>query len=429
MSTSDLSVLVLGSGGREHALVRACLLSPRVARTIAAPGNGGMAQDVPCFPIKAEDPDAVVALAQAEGINLAIVGPEAPLAAGVADALRAAGIDTYGPNADGARLEASKVHCKDFFTRHGIPTAEYAFFTDSTAAEQYLQSCRIPVVVKASGLAAGKGVLICQTRDEAIAGVRSMLDDAVFGEAGSEVVIEECLDGEEASIMVMVGGDQYICLPVSQDHKRAGEGDTGLNTGGMGAYAPAPVVDEALLETIKKTIIDPSIEGFKKDGIDYRGTLYVGIMLTADGPKVLEYNVRFGDPECQVLLPLCETDPVELILACATGTLKPAEVKLKNAHALIVVLAAAGYPGDYPKGEKISFPDTLPEGVHIIHAGTKRLENGDIVTSGGRVLGVVALGPTLREAANRAYSVCDQIQWEHRYLRRDIAWRAFARES
>jgi len=427
MTPQDLSVLVLGSGGREHALVRACRQSTLVARTIAAPGNGGMEAEVPCFPIAAEDPEAVVELARKEQINFAIVGPEAPLAAGVADALRAAGIPTYGPGADGARLEASKVFCKDFFKRHGIPTAEFATFTDSSAAIQHLDSCRLPVVVKASGLAAGKGVLICETREDAVAGVKSMLDDAVFGQAGAEVVIEEFLDGEEASIMVMVGGDDYVCLPVSQDHKRVGESDTGPNTGGMGAYAPAAIVDEPLLQTIREIIIEPTLEGFRRDGIDYRGTLYIGLMLTQRGPQVLEFNVRFGDPECQVLLPLCETDPVDLMYACATRTLRPETVKLKNAYATIVVLAAAGYPGTYPKGEIITFPPHLPPDVHLIHAGTQRLQSGEIITNGGRVLGVVALGSSLKEAVDRAYEGCAQVSWDHLYYRRDIAWRELAR--
>lgn len=429
MVSKKLSVLVLGGGGREHAIVRTCRQSPLVERVIAAPGNGGMAGEVPVFPIEAENPDAVVALAREHGIDFAIIGPEAPLAAGVADALRAAGIVTFGPGADGARLEASKVYCKDFFSRHGIPTAEYAVFTDSASALNHVSTCRLPIVVKASGLAAGKGVLICQNREEAEAAVRSMLDEAVFGEAGAEIVVEEFLEGEEASIMVMVGGDEFVCLPVSQDHKRVGEGDTGLNTGGMGAYAPAAVVDEALLDIVKQTIIRPTLEGFRKDGIDYRGTLYIGLMLTKRGPQVLEFNVRFGDPECQVLLPLCETDPVELMHACATRALEPAAVKLKNAHAIIVVLAAEGYPESYPKGETITFPAELPDEVHLIHAGTRRLENGDIVTSGGRVLGVVALGPSLREAADKAYAACGMVSWEHRYYRRDIGWREFKRNE
>lgn len=427
MPAENLTVLVLGSGGREHALVRACLQSPLVRRVVAAPGNGGMAQDATCVAIDAEDGPAVVALARREGVNLAIVGPEAPLAAGVADALREAGIATYGPGSDGARLEASKTYCKDFFAKYAIPTAAYGNFRELDSALAYLAQHPAPIVVKASGLAAGKGVIMCETQEAAEQAVREMLEGGKFGEAGGEIVIEEWLRGEEASIMVMVSGNEFVCLPVSQDHKRAGEGDTGLNTGGMGAYAPASIVDPELQRIVDETIIRPTLEGFEAEGIDYRGTLYIGLMLTATGPKVLEFNVRFGDPECQVLLPLCETDPVELIHACATRTLVPAEVRIRPDAAIIVVLAAEGYPESYPKGEVIHFPETLPEGVHVIHAGTRQTEDGSIVTAGGRVLGVVALAPTLREAAERAYAAADTITWEHRYLRRDIAWREFER--
>jgi phosphoribosylamine---glycine ligase len=427
MSPENLTVLVLGSGGREHALVRACLRSPLVRRVVAAPGNGGMAADTTCFPIDAEDGEAVVALARQEGVELAIVGPEAPLAAGVADALRAAGIATYGPNRDGARLEASKAFCKDFFARYAIPTAAYGTFTTVEGALAYLAGHPAPIVVKASGLAAGKGVIMCETRDEAENAVRGMLEGGDFGSAGGEVVIEEWLRGEEASIMVMVSGEDFVCLPVSQDHKRAGEGDTGPNTGGMGAYAPASIVTPELQAMIEETILRPTLAGLVAEGIDYRGTLYVGLMLTAEGPKVLEFNVRFGDPECQVLLPLCETDPVALIHACATRTLVPSEVRIRSDAAIIVVLAAGGYPGSYRKGEVIQFPDTLPAGVEVIHAGTRRRADGAIVTAGGRVLGVVALAPTLREAADKAYAAADAIGWEDRFLRRDIGWRELAR--
>lgn len=427
MTGQNLTVLIIGSGGREHALVRACKQSPRVQTVIAAPGNGGMATDVPCFPIDAENPAKVLELAQAHNADLVIVGPEAPLAAGVSDALIEAGIPAYGPTLAGARLEASKVYCKDFLARFHIPTASYGAFSDAEAACKHLEQHPAPAVVKASGLAAGKGVLMCSTQAEALAAVEEMLGEKKFGSAGDEIVIEEWLQGEEASIMVMVSGEDFVCLPVSQDHKRAGEGDTGLNTGGMGAYAPASIVTPEMQALIDETIIRPTLKGFTKEGIDYRGTLYIGLMLTPEGPKVLEFNVRFGDPECQVLLPLCETDPVELLYACATRTLKPTEVKIKKAASIIIVLAASGYPEAYPKGDVIQFPDTLPDDVHIIHAGTKRLENGDIVTSGGRVLGVVATGPDLQTAKDKAYAVADQIDWPNKYLRRDIAWREFAR--
>jgi phosphoribosylamine--glycine ligase len=429
MTPHDLSVLVLGAGGREHALVQACLRSPLVKRVIAAPGNAGMESEVDCFAINESSGSAVLELVQRERVDFVIVGPEAPLAAGVADSLRGAGVPTYGPGRKGAQLESSKVFCKNFFARHGIPTAAYATFTETASAFAYLAECSFPLVVKASGLAAGKGVIICQDHAEARQAVIAMLDNEAFGKAGAEIVVEEFLEGEEASIMVMVSGDEYICLPVSQDHKRVGEGDTGPNTGGMGAYAPASVVDDAMLATIKETIIEPTLAGFRADGIDYRGTLYIGVMLTRNGPQVLEFNVRFGDPECQILLPLCETDPVQLMHACATRTLKAAEVRLKDAHAMIVVLAAKGYPGAYEKGSPIGLPTDLPEGVQIIHAGTKRRADGQFVSAGGRVLGVVAMGETLAKAKHKAYEVCDAIEWEDGFFRRDIAWREFARRG
>lgn len=429
MTPDNLSILVLGTGGREHALVQAGLRSPLVQRVIAAPGNGGMEAEVECFPVDLERPSDVVALARREHVNFVVVGPEAPLAAGVADALRGAGIATYGPGRDGAQLESSKAFCKDFFARHGIPTAAYANFTETASALAFVAESRFPLVVKASGLAAGKGVIICENDQDARQAVVSMLDENAFGKAGAEIVIEEFLEGEEASIMVMVSGTDYVCLPVSQDHKRVGEGDTGLNTGGMGAYAPASVVGPKMLEQIKRDIIEPTLEGLRADGIDYRGTLYIGIMLTRNGPQVLEFNVRFGDPECQILLPLCQTDPVALMYACAIRNLVPAEVRLHDAHALIVVLAAKGYPGSYGKGDLIGIPEKLPEGVQVIHAGTKRLPDGKIVSSGGRVLGVVSMGKTLAEAKQKAYATCDAIEWDNAYFRRDIAWREFARRG
>jgi phosphoribosylamine--glycine ligase len=420
----QLTVLIIGSGGREHALLRACLASPLVDSVSAAPGNGGMAADAPCHALDAEDPAACVALAQRLGANFVIVGPEVPLALGVADSLREAGIATYGPGRDGAVLESSKAACKAFFRKYAIPTAAWGTFSESEAALAYLKTCKVPVVVKASGLAAGKGVLICETLEAAEAAVRGMLEENQFGESGSEIVVEEFLDGQEASIMVMVSGDQYVCLPPSQDHKRIGEGDTGLNTGGMGAYAPAAVVTDAVMETVHEKIIQPTLAGFKAEGIDFRGTLFIGLMIDDAGEaNVLEYNVRFGDPECQVLLPLCETDPVGLMWDCANGCLEPGDVKLRQDYAMIVVLAAKGYPGSYEKGDPIGLPLDLPENVHIIHAGTKLDEDGVLRSSGGRVLGVVAMGPTLEAAADSAYAVCHKVKWENKTFRRDIGHR------
>lgn len=416
----DLTVLIIGSGGREHALLKACKASPLCKSVHAAPGNGGMESEAACHPLNIEDPDATVQLASQLGADLVIVGPEAPLANGVADALRDAGFPTYGPGRAGAELEASKAVCKAFFDRYSIPTAQWRTFTDSDSAIAYLDSIKFPIVVKASGLAAGKGVIICDDRSAAEEAIRAMLIDNAFGPSGHEIVIEEFLTGQEASIMVMVSGSNYVCLPPSQDHKRIGENDTGPNTGGMGAYAPAAIVTDEIMQTVRSSIIEPTLEGFKQEGFDYRGTLFIGLMIDAEGnPKVLEYNVRFGDPECQVLLPLCETDPLALIRDCANGNLRPEEVKIRPDSAMIVVLAAKGYPAAYAKGDPIGIPESLPEGVHIIHAGTKR--SGDqIVSAGGRVLGAVAIAPDLARAAMNAYAACEQIVWENKVYRRDI---------
>lgn len=428
--TPHLNVLIIGSGGREHALLRACLASPLVKSAAAAPGNGGMAADAPCHAINAEDPRACVDLARQLGANFVIVGPEVPLALGVADALREAGIATYGPGRDGAVLESSKAACKDFFRKYRIPTADWGTFSETAPALAYLKTCSLPVVVKASGLAAGKGVLICETASAAEAAVRGMLEQNQFGESGREIVIEEFLEGQEASIMVMVSGEQYVCLPPSQDHKRIGEGDTGLNTGGMGAYAPAAVVTGAVMESVHKTIIQPTLAGFKAEGIDFRGTLFIGLMINDAGEaKVLEYNVRFGDPECQVLLPLCETDPVGLMWDCANGRLEPEEVKIRSDYAMIVVLAAKGYPGAYAKGDPIGLPLDLPDNVQVIHAGTELDENGVLRSTGGRVLGVVGLGATLQKAADSAYAICEQVRWENKTFRRDIGHRQLKSEQ
>jgi phosphoribosylamine--glycine ligase len=420
----SLKVLIIGSGGREHALLKACLNSPMVEKAWAAPGNGGMQAEAECHPLDVENPSDCVTLARELGANFVIVGPEVPLALGVADDLRAAGIATYGPGRDGAVLESSKAACKAFFKKYDIPTADWDTFTQVEPALEYLQRFTLPVVVKASGLAAGKGVLICETMEAAEEAVRGMLEEDSFGASGQEIVIEEFLTGQEASIMVLVSGSKYVCLAPSQDHKRVGEGDTGLNTGGMGAYAPAAVVTESVMKIVHKDIIGPTLEGFEAEGIDFRGTLFVGLMIDDAGqPKVLEYNVRFGDPECQVLLPLCETDPVQLMWDCANGTLEPEEVRMKDKSAVIVVLAAKGYPGSYPKNDPIVLPGDLPADLSIVHAGTKLDANGQLLSTGGRVLGVVSMADTLKEAAAKAYSVCDAVQWENKYFRRDIGHR------
>ena len=422
-------VLVIGSGAREHALVQACLKSPSVKSVIAAPGNGGMSAQVECLPLNVEDVPAIVALAKEQRADFVIVGPEVPLSLGAVDALEAAGIPAYGPKKAGARLEASKTFTKDFLLRHHIPTAEGKKFTQVQPALEFLKKGAFPIVIKASGLAAGKGVIIAQDYEQAQTAVCDMLDKKIFGESGAEILIEEFMDGEEASIMLMVSGTKFVELPPSQDHKRVGDGDTGPNTGGMGAYAPAAVVTPEINRQVIERIVRPTLEGLKADGIDYRGTLYVGIMVTKQGPKVVEFNVRFGDPECQVLLPLLQTDPVQLMWDCAHGTLDPQSVKFKNGYAVIVVMAAKGYPGSYPKGEAITLPaaQDLEEGVQILHAGTKRDESGRILTAGGRVLGAVARAATLPEAVKKAYRACAQVSFPSKYLRKDIAHRELER--
>jgi phosphoribosylamine--glycine ligase len=424
-----IDVLILGSGGREHALLKACLRSPRIGKVRVAPGNGGMALEAECLEVDINSGAAVLDLVRRTGTQFVIVGPEVPLAHGVVDVLEAAGVKAYGPLQAGARLEASKAFSKDFLFRHKIPTAAAETFRSLEPALAYVRRQPVPVVIKASGLAAGKGVVIAMNHAEAEAALRDMMETKVFGSSGDEVVIEEFMQGEEASIMLMVCGEEYLMLPPSQDHKRVGEGDTGLNTGGMGAYAPTTVVTPEVERRLRDEIIVPTLRGLKADGIDYRGTLYVGIMVTSIGPRVVEFNVRFGDPECQVLMPSLETDPVEIMEAIASGTFRSASVRLRPGSTMIVVLAAGGYPGEIRKGDVITLPLQLPAGVDIVHGGTKRLPNGQVVTSGGRVLGVVAHGATLAEAAQKAYAVVPQIQFAGCHYRRDIGYRQLRRDG
>ena len=427
MSEEKLKVLTLGSGGREHMLAKVCASSPLAGEVIVAPGNGGMAKEFPAFPVNMEDNEAIVALAREQEVDFVVVGPEVPLCNGAVDALAEAGVLAYGPNRAGAELEGSKAFTKDFLARHGIPTAAYGTFSDAEEAVAFLADSALPVVVKASGLAAGKGVLICQSREEAEQAARDMLSGESFGESGRQVVIEEFLEGEEASLHVICSGESYATLPMSQDHKKAGEGDTGPNTGGMGAYAPTPLVTPAMLAAFERDVVRPTLAGLKADGIDFRGTLYVGLMLTAVGPKVLEFNVRFGDPETQVILPLVDEDLLPVLLASAKGEPLPKKLRVKEESAMVVVLASAGYPGAYPKGEVITEPEELPIGTDLIHAGTKRNDGGEIVTAGGRVLGAVGRASTLAGAAERAYSLCDQVHFASKYLRRDIGHRELNR--
>ncbi len=421
------SVLVVGSGGREHALVRALLASPAKPRVLCAPGNAGIAQDVACVPVAADDVDGLVALAQKEKVEFVVVGPEVPLSLGLADQLIAAAIPVYGPKADGARLEASKIFTKQLLLKYRIPTAPAQFFSAVAPALAYLRTRQIPIVVKADGLAAGKGVIVAQSLAEAEAAVRDMLSGGKFGPAGQQLLIEDCLFGEETSLLVVVSGRDYVILPTSQDHKRVGDGDTGPNTGGMGTYSPAEVVTPELLARIDREIVRPSVNAIADEGIAFRGTLFIGLMLTPEGPSVIEYNTRFGDPETQVVLPRVATDVLALLWAAANGRLAGWKLDVKPAHAICVVIAAKGYPDSYPKGDVITFPSHLPPDVSILHAGTAKNPAGQIVTNGGRVLGVTALGPTLRAAATNAYAVCDQLQCASKYFRRDIGARQLNR--
>ena len=430
LSALPRSLLVVGSGGREHTLVRALLASPAAPRVICAPGNAGIAEEAPCFPIAADDIPGLVALVQRENIAFVVVGPEVPLSLGLADRLRALGIPVYGPGADGARLEASKIFTKEILLKHRIPTAPAAFFNAIEPALAYLRTRSIPIVVKADGLAAGKGVVVAQSLAEAEAAVREMLAGDKFGAAGRQLLIEDCLFGEETSILVVVSGRDYVILPTSQDHKRIGDGDTGPNTGGMGTYSPAEVVTPALLARIEDEIVRPSVDAIAAEGIAFCGTLFIGIMLTPTGPSVIEYNTRFGDPETQVVLPRLATDLLELLWAAATDRLSAVgPLAVKTDYAVCVVIAARGYPDAYTKGDVITLPApaALPPATTIYHAGTARTAAGQLVTHGGRVLGVTALAPSLRAAADRAYAACDQVQCAAKYFRRDIGARQLNR--
>jgi len=421
------TVLVVGAGGREHALVRALKASPARPAVLCAPGNAGIASDAPCFPVKADDVPGLLDLALRERVSFVVVGPEVPLSLGLADRLREAGIAVYGPGADGARLEASKIFTKQILTKHRIPTATAGIFSETAPALAYLRTRPVPIVVKADGLAAGKGVVVAASAAEAEAAVRDMLDGGRFGAGGSQILIEDCLVGEETSILVVVSGRDYVILPTSQDHKRIGDGDTGPNTGGMGAYSPAEVVTPALLAEIERTIVRPSVDAIASEGISFCGTLFIGIMLTAEGPSVLEFNTRFGDPETQAVLPRLETDTLSLLWAAARGALGDVRLKVRPDHAICVVVAAKGYPDKYPSGDPIGIPADLPPGVAVLHAGTARDPQGRLVTAGGRVLGVTATGATLREAADRSYQACGAIACPSKYYRRDIGARQLSR--
>ncbi len=418
-----MNILLVGSGGRECAIATSLAASPECDELFIAPGNGGMAAIGTCVELDAEDGAAVVAFAQEHDCGLVVVGPEAPLVAGVADAVRAAGISCFGPGADGARIEGSKDFSKALMVKYNLPTAAYGTFTDAASALAYVEQQGAPIVVKADGLAAGKGVTVAATIEEARAAVEDCFDGR-FGDAGATVVIEEMLKGPECSLLAFTDGVTVLPMAPAQDHKRAYEGDTGPNTGGMGVYSPVPIVtDEEHAAMVD--IMERAVAGMRAEGIDYRGVLYGGFMLTEDGPKLLEFNCRFGDPETQVVLPRLETDLAEVMLACAEQRLSGVQLSWKPDWAVSVVLASKGYPLSYEKGFPISGiedAEALP-GVHVYHAGTK-LQDGVFYTNGGRVLNVTALGPTFEEARDLAYQACDLISWEGKTLRRDIGARA-----
>ncbi|TFH68031.1 phosphoribosylamine--glycine ligase [Gammaproteobacteria bacterium LSUCC0057] len=426
-----MNVLIIGSGGREHALAWKAAQSERVQTVFVAPGNAGSAGEtkVRNIAIAVSDFAALADFASDNQVGLTIVGPEQPLVEGVVDYFEQRGLKIFGPTAGAAQLEGSKAFTKDFLARHNIPTAFYGNFTEVEPALDYLRQVGAPIVVKADGLAAGKGVIVAMTLAEAEAAVRDMLAGNAFGEAGHRVVIEEFLDGEEASFIVMVDGQQLLPMATSQDHKRVGEGDSGPNTGGMGAYSPAPVVTPDIYQRIISEVIEPTVAGMQAEGNRYRGFLYAGLMIMADGtPKVIEYNCRFGDPETQPILMRLQSDLVEHCLAAIDGRLNAEQAQWDPRPAVGVVLAAGGYPGDYTKGlpiDGLAAPATADS--KLFHAGTA-LADGQVVTSGGRVLCATALGATIGQAQQQAYRLAEQVSWQGSFYRRDIGWRAIARE-
>ena len=425
-----MKVLVVGGGGREHAIVRKLKESRGVTKLYCAPGNGGIAMDAECANIAATDIDAMVRFAEQEKIDYVVVAPDDPLAMGMVDALSAAGIPAFGPNKAAARIEASKAFSKDLMKRYHIPTAAYEVFDDADKAKAYVkEKNRYPVVIKADGLALGKGVLICETEEAAMNAINSMMCEGAFGASGSRVVIEEFLTGPEVSVLSFTDGKTVVPMISSMDHKRALDGDKGLNTGGMGTIAPNPYYTPEVAKVCMETIFRPTVEAMAAEGCPFKGCLYFGLMLTPDGPKVIEYNCRFGDPETQVVLPLLESDLLAVMQAVTNGTLADCEVKFSDKSAACVILASGGYPEAYEKGKAIAgLASGQPEngGAVVYHAGTKQEPDGALVTAGGRVLGVTALAPSLKEAIDAAYIAAENITFEGAHMRRDIGARALA---
>lgn len=427
-----MNILIIGSGGREHALAWKCAQSPRVEEVLVAPGNAGTAREskVRNVPVSSDDTEALATLARTERIGLTIVGPEAPLVAGIVDRFTELGLPCFGPTAAAAQLEGSKAFTKDFLARHDIPTAAYRNFSELDAALAYIREQGAPIVIKADGLAAGKGVIVAMTLDEAEQAATDMLAGGSFGEAGARIVVEEFLEGEEASFIVITDGDTVLPMATSQDHKARDEGDTGPNTGGMGAYSPAPVVTPEIEARIMNEVIRPTLKGMKTDGHSYLGFLYAGLMIMADGtPRVIEFNCRLGDPETQPILARLKSDLVDICLSTLEGDLEEREAVWDTRAALGVVMAAGGYPANYARGKVISGLDSADSNTQkVFHAGTTS-DGSTVTTSGGRVLCVVGLGDTVADAARDAYAAVDKIDWQDAYIRRDIGHRAIAREN
>ncbi len=423
-----MNILVVGSGGREHALCWGIAKSPLCRRLVCAPGNAGIARIAECVAVNADDVNGLVALARRERFDLVVVGPEAPLVAGIADRLTAAGIKVFGPTARAAELEGSKGFMKDLCARYGIPTAAYSRFDEPDAAKEYIHRHGAPIVVKADGLAAGKGVMVCRNENEAFAAIDHIMIEGAFGDAGNQVIIEDLLLGEEASFFALVHGEQVLPLASAQDHKPAFDGDHGPNTGGMGAYSPAPIVTPEMTEMILSRIVRPTVAALVAEDRPFTGVLYAGVMITRDGPKVLEFNVRFGDPECQPLIMRLKSDLLTALLACVEGRLNELALEWYDEAALVVVMATQGYPGPYATGSVIRGLDRAGgiDNVTVFHAGTKTA-NGQIFANGGRVLGIGARGKTIAEAQRLAYRAVDLVDWPEGFCRRDIGWRALGR--
>lgn len=416
-----MKILLVGGGGREHAILHAIAKSPRVDKIYVAPGNAGMADMAELVNIGVMEFDKLVAFAREHEIDLTVCSQDDPLCAGIVDAFEEAGLRIFGTRKNAAIIEGSKAFSKDLMKKYNIPTAAYETFDDPAKAEEYLKSQKMPIVLKADGLALGKGVLICQTLEEAIEGVKEIMEDKKFGSAGNELVIEEFMTGREVSCLAFVDGTNYALMTSSQDHKRAGDGDTGLNTGGMGTFSPSPFFTEDIQKICDEKIFRPTVDAMKKEGREFKGVLYFGLMLTADGPKVVEYNTRFGDPETQVVLPRMKTDIIDVFEACIDGKLDEIKLEFENNAAVCVVLASEGYPVSYEKGFPIEGFDKFDNRkYYCFHAGTKFDAEGRIVTNGGRVLGITALGSNLKEARRNAYEATEWISFKNKYMRHDI---------